>query len=133
MDMPPSPIIPEVDFSVSATGITITSDRLMTPKFVPFDIAGRCTTCKSDVVEIDYSVTPNGVTIQCPRLKSVKYVIFDFRYNLPNQCVFRVRTRGRVFNIPYNEIAPQMPPIPDQTEGKTQEQEEEEAAEMIKK
>lgn len=93
--------LPEVDFLVSARGIQITSERLLTPRFVPFDTPGKCHLCKCDGVEIDFAVSQGGITFFCPRMKGLKFVAFDLKKELPNHCVFRVKTKGRVFNIPH--------------------------------
>ena len=89
--------IPEVDFKLSSTGITILCPRLYTPRFIPFDIAGRCEICKSDTAEIDY-------TIYCSRLARTKFVPYDLGYELfPSYCLFRIKTRGKVFNIQHGK------------------------------
>ena len=96
--------IPEVDFKLSSTGITILCPRLYTPRFIPFDIAGRCDTCKSDSAEIDYLITIDGITIYCSRLFRPKFVPFDHGYELfPEYCLFRVKTKGKVFNVPHGK------------------------------
>lgn len=93
--------LPEVDFLVSARGIQVTSERLLTPRFVPFDVPGKCHLCKCDGVEIDFAVSQGGITFFCPRMKGLKFVAFDLKKELPNHCVFRVKSKGRVFNIPH--------------------------------
>ena len=40
--------LPKFDFSVTTNGVTLTSDRLLASRFVPFDRAGRCKECRSD-------------------------------------------------------------------------------------
>uniref|UniRef100_A0A1I8BSB4 Classical arabinogalactan protein 9-like n=1 Tax=Meloidogyne hapla TaxID=6305 RepID=A0A1I8BSB4_MELHA len=37
-----SQILPEVEFNITSIGITLSSSRLSTPRFVPYDQAGRC-------------------------------------------------------------------------------------------
>ena len=92
--------IPEVDFKVSAVGITILCGRLYTPRFVPFDIRGKCECCRSDAVELDFVITKEGITIYCNRLQKPRFVPFDYPYQqLPNYCMFRVKTRAKIFNI----------------------------------
>ncbi|CAK5077646.1 unnamed protein product [Meloidogyne enterolobii] len=77
-------ILPEVDFNVTPTGITISaSDRLSNPRFIPFNHPGRCRECKSTEVEIDFIVTKEGVTIFCNRVKGNQFVPFDTIYELP--------------------------------------------------
>ena len=92
--------IPEIDFKVSSTGITILGERFYTPRFVPFELKGPCQCCKSDAVEIDYVITTEGVTIYCNRLDKPKFVPYDLPYQtFPNYCLFRVKTRAKIFNI----------------------------------
>lgn len=97
-------ILPEIEFNILANGITIISnDRLSTPRFLPYDEGGRCKCCKATEVEIDYIVTKEGVTIYCTRFTNPRFVAFDSIYDLPGYCFFRVKNKGRVFNIPYGE------------------------------
>ena len=92
--------IPEVDFNITSTGITVLCTRLYTPRFVPFDIKGRCDSCKADGAEIDFVVTIDGIMIYCTRLLKPVFVPFDWPYNkFPQSCMFRVKTRAKVFNI----------------------------------
>ena len=92
--------IPEIDFKVSSTGITILGERFYTPRFVPFELKGPCQCCKSDAVEIDYVITTEGVTIYCNRLDKPKFVPYDLPYQtFPNYCLFRVKTRAKIFNV----------------------------------
>jgi hypothetical protein len=94
--------LPTVDFLVTARGITVISDRLDSGKFIPFDLMGKCSSCKADTFEIDYAVGMDGVFLFSPRLKTGKFVSFDYKFELPNHCLFRVSCKGRVFNIPHN-------------------------------
>nr|CAD2198875.1 unnamed protein product [Meloidogyne enterolobii] len=97
-----SQILPEVDFNISSSGITVLSSRLTTPRFIPYDQSGRCKECKSTEVEIDFIVTKEGVTIYCTRIGSgTRFVPFDTVYELPTHCFFKVRNKGRVFNVPH--------------------------------
>nr|CAD2207066.1 unnamed protein product [Meloidogyne enterolobii] len=96
-------VIPEVLFTVSSYGVTISSPRLMTARFVEFDLAGKCKSCKGENVDIDFIVTPKDVTLYCNRLKSEKVVMFDHIYEIPQQCIFRVKSRGKNFNIFHKE------------------------------
>ena len=92
--------IPEVDFRVSSTGITIICSRFNTPRFVEFDIRGKCDTCRSDSAEIDFLITIEGITIYCTRMRQPIFMPFDYKYTtLPEYCLFRVKTRGKSFNI----------------------------------
>ena len=92
--------IPEVDFKISAVGITILCGRLYTPRFVPFDIKGKCECCRSDAAELDFVITKEGITIYCNRLHKSRFVPFDYPYqHFPSYCMFRIKTRARIFNI----------------------------------
>nr|CAD2191199.1 unnamed protein product [Meloidogyne enterolobii] len=96
-------VLPEVLFAVSSSGVTISSPRLITARFVEFDLAGKCKSCKGENVDIDFIVTPKDVTLYCNRLKSEKVVMFDHIYEIPQQCVFRVKSKGRNYNIIHKE------------------------------
>nr|CAD2187030.1 unnamed protein product [Meloidogyne enterolobii]CAD2204538.1 unnamed protein product [Meloidogyne enterolobii] len=96
-------VIPEVLFTVSSSGVTISSPRLITARFVEFDMAGKCKSCRGENVDIDFIVTPKDVTLYCNRLKSEKVVMFDHIYEIPQQCVFRVKSKGKNFNIFHKE------------------------------
>lgn len=97
-------ILPEIDFNILSTGITIKSnDRLSTPRFIPYDQGGRCKECKATEVEVDFVVTKDGVTLYCTRIKGSRFVAFDRPYELPGHCFFRIKNKGRVFNIPHGE------------------------------
>ena len=92
--------IPEIDFKLSSTGITIICPRLYTPRYIPFDIVGKCETCKSDTAEINFLITIDGITIYCSRLQQPKFVPYDLKYeSFPSFCLFRVKTKGKVFNV----------------------------------
>ena len=70
-------ILPEIEFYVNSSGVTIFCTQLITPRFVPFDQKGRCPTCKSDNVELEYIIQTEGITLVCPRFKKDKFVQFD--------------------------------------------------------
>ena len=96
--------IPEIDFKVSSTGITVLCQRFYTPRFIQFDVTGRCESCRADSTEIDFLVTIDGVTIYCSRMRQPIFVPFDYKYMvLPNYCLFRVKTRGKIFNIEHGK------------------------------
>ena len=96
--------IPEIDFKLSSTGITIVCPRLYTPRYLPFDIIKKCDACKSDTAEIDFLVTIDGITIYSSRLQQPKFVPYDLKYeSFPQHCLFRVKTRGKVFNIEHGK------------------------------
>ena len=96
--------IPEIDFKVSSTGITVLCPRFYTPRFIQFDVTGRCESCRADSTEIDFLVTVDGVTIYCSRMRQPIFVPFDYKYMvLPNYCLFRVKTRGKIFNIEHGK------------------------------
>jgi hypothetical protein len=83
-------ILPQVDFNVSSIGITIISERLSIPRFIPFDMGGKCRECKSTEAEIDFIISKEGATICCNRFNGPKFVPFDCVYELPGYCFFRV-------------------------------------------
>jgi hypothetical protein len=96
--------LPEIEFSISSSGITIFSPtRLTTPRYLQFDSKGRCQTCKSDNVEVDYVIQREGVTIFCSRLKQEKYIPFDTATPIiVDRAFLRIKTRNRSFNLPFN-------------------------------
>lgn len=98
--------MPTIDFTVTSNGITIFSDKyLKTPRFVPFDLAGKCQLCKSDAVDLDYVIQPYGCIFYCNRLKRERFVPFDISAKMEEGCTFfRVKTRGRSMNIPYESL-----------------------------
>ncbi|CAK5086084.1 unnamed protein product [Meloidogyne enterolobii] len=102
-----SQILPEVDFNISSSGLTVLSSRLTTPRFIPYDQSGKCKECKSTEVEIDFIVTKEGVTIYCTRIGSgTRFVPFDTVFDLPTHCFFKIKNKGRVFNVPHG-VQPQ--------------------------
>ena len=102
--------IPSIEFAVNSNGITVFSiNYLKVPRFIQFDIPGKCQNCKSDAAEIDYVVQPNGVTVYCSRLKHECFVEFD---NLAvispgTTTFFRIKIKGKIFNIPFREAGNQ--------------------------
>nr|CAD2196649.1 unnamed protein product [Meloidogyne enterolobii] len=113
-----SQILPEVDFNISSSGITVLSYRLTTPRFIPYDQSGKCKECKSTEVEIDFIVTKEGVTIYCNRIGSgTRFVPFDTVYDLPTHCFFKIKNKGRVFNVPHG-VQPQQILHQNPTKGK---------------
>uniref|UniRef100_A0A1I8BWZ4 NPL domain-containing protein n=1 Tax=Meloidogyne hapla TaxID=6305 RepID=A0A1I8BWZ4_MELHA len=85
-------MIPEVLFTVTTSGITISSARLNTSRFVEFDLIGKCRSCKGENIDIDFVITPRNVTLYCNRIKSEKVVLFD--------------TKGKSFHVIHNEQPP---------------------------
>lgn len=105
-----SQLLPEITFNLLSNGITIiANDRLSTPRFLPFDQAGKCRECKSTEVEIDYIITKEGVTIYCSRFKTHRFVQFDYIYEFPGHCIFRVKNKGRVFNVEHGQVICEQP------------------------
>nr|CAD2209235.1 unnamed protein product [Meloidogyne enterolobii] len=93
-------ILPEIEFNITANGLTISaSERISTPRFVPFDHAGRCRECKGSEVELDFVVTKEGVTCYCTRIKTPTFIPFDTIHDLPGHCFFKIKNKGRIFNI----------------------------------
>jgi hypothetical protein len=107
-------ILPEAEFSITGNGITISSERLTTPRFIPFDINGKCRECKSTELELDFVVTKEGVTLFCSRNKQSRFLPFDAVYELPGYCFFRVKNKARVFNVPHG--SPPEPKVINQNE-----------------
>jgi len=92
--------LPEISINITTTGITINSDeRLSTPRFLPFDQKGKCSNCKSTEMEIDFAVTKEGVTIFCSRIRGSRFVPFDHVIGLPGYTFFKIKNKGRVFNV----------------------------------
>jgi len=99
-------MLSEIEIIVNTSGVTIICPYLYTPRFIPFDLKGRCKSCKSDNVEIDYVIQPEGITIFCSRLKKEKFVPFDksaqFNQKDANydSRTVRIRSRSKSYNIP---------------------------------
>lgn len=85
-----SQILPEVEININPNGITISSARLLPPRFIPYDQGGKCRECKSTEVELDFVVTKEGITIYCTRISGTRFVPFDIVYDLPGICFFKV-------------------------------------------
>jgi hypothetical protein len=95
-------ILPAIDFHVTSNGITVSaSERLSTPKFLEFDTTGRCRNCRGTEAELDFIVTKEGVTIYCTRFREKRFIPFDSVNDLPGHCFFKIRNKGRVFNVPF--------------------------------
>lgn len=105
-------ILPEIDFNILSTGITISSKRLNTPRFLPFDQPGKCRECRSTEAEIDFVVAKEGVTVFCNRIKGSRFVQFDRINDLPGYCFFKIRNKGRVCQVPYGEKSAAYQPKP---------------------
>ena len=93
---------PEVSIVVNHGGLTISSKRFDTARFVPFEV--HCKSCKSNSVSIDFVITNEGVSIQCPKFKSEKFLNFDKVYDMPRKTFIRVKTRSNTFAIPINNV-----------------------------
>lgn len=77
-------------------------ESLATPRFVPWDLPGRCTRCKSGTVEIDYIIQEQGVTIFSARLKGgERFIAFDKIAKFGDQAFMRIRARNKILNIPF--------------------------------
>ncbi|CAK5022768.1 unnamed protein product [Meloidogyne enterolobii] len=48
------------------------------------------------------SAVSEGVVVYCTRFEGSRFVPFDLLYDLPRHCFFKVKNKGRVFNVPYN-------------------------------
>lgn len=74
---------------------------MLTPRFIPWDLPGRCTRCKSGTVEIDYIIQPQGVSIFSSRLKGgERFLAFDKQVDIPDRAVMRIKARNKVLNLP---------------------------------
>lgn len=104
-------ILPEIDFVVTSAGVTLSSERLNTPRFLPFDHPGKCRECKSSDVDLDFVVCKEGVSVFCNRIKGSRFVQFDFVHDLPGHCFFKIRSKGRVFNVQHGKEAVATSPI----------------------
>lgn len=92
-------IIPTAEFKYSPIGVTISSERLDTARFVPYDVPGKCRECP---YKVDHVVSRDGIWTRCKQhLKKKKFVPFDVIYDLPAHCCFRLQIHGNVFNVPY--------------------------------
>lgn len=89
-----------IEINLNTSGITIFSENLSTPRFIPFDQKGRCPVCKSDNVEIDYILQPQGITIYCSRLKQEKFVAFDKNVTIGENSTVKLKSRSRCYNVP---------------------------------
>lgn len=104
-------ILPAIDFQITCNGITVNaSERLRNPRFLPFDIHGRCSGCRGTEAELDFIVTKEGITIYCSRFRGKRFVPFDVINDLPGHCFFKIRNKGRVFNVPYGQPPPILSP-----------------------
>ncbi|KAL3121895.1 hypothetical protein niasHT_000460 [Heterodera trifolii] len=73
-------ILPTVDISHTINGITVSSERIAVARTIPFDIVGKCKECKA--------TDPRSVP-------------FDVIYELPGYTFFKIRNKGRVFNVEF--------------------------------
>ncbi|KAL3117495.1 hypothetical protein niasHT_005566 [Heterodera trifolii] len=93
-------IVPSVEISQNSNGITVSSERIAVPRTIQFDILGKCRECKATECEAEWCITKEGVTIWCTRFKiSPRFVPFDVIYDLPGYTFFKIRNKGRVFNV----------------------------------
>ena len=90
--------LPEIDFAVSASGITIHSKRFKEARFLEFDVKGRCKLCKSNTVDVEYYVTEGGLEVCSSRFKTRRFIFFDNSAPLPNRAIFWVRSKGVRYN-----------------------------------
>ena len=91
---------PEVDFSVTISGVTIFSPRFMEPRFIEWDVKGRCSKCKSSAVDLDFFVNGDGLELHSNRLNTPRYVAFDLPVPIPSDSYYKVRMKGHSYNIP---------------------------------
>jgi len=98
--------LPEIEFNVNSSGVTIFCTQLITPRFVPFDQKGKCPLCKSDNVELSYIIQTEGITLVCPRFKKDKFVQFDANgkpSSLREITNCRIKSRNKTYNFPIFE------------------------------
>jgi hypothetical protein len=96
-----SPVgVPEITVSVNSQGITINCSALETPRFVPFEVKGRCSMCNSSNAEIEYVLHRHGLRLKSSRIKEPKFVAFDKVADISDKSLFRLITRNTRFNIP---------------------------------
>ena len=62
-------ILPEVQFNVTSTGVTISSARFNTPRIVQFDLPGKCRGCKGTDLQLDHIITKDGIIMFSNRMK----------------------------------------------------------------
>jgi hypothetical protein len=91
---------PEIEFVAYANGMMIKCKRFKTPRYITWDLPGRCSRCKSSEVDIDYVLQPNGVTIKCNRLNSQIYLAFDEGARWTDGTQICLRSRTKVLNMP---------------------------------
>uniref|UniRef100_A0A183CA76 HSF_DOMAIN domain-containing protein n=1 Tax=Globodera pallida TaxID=36090 RepID=A0A183CA76_GLOPA len=48
---------------------------------------------------MDYMVTKEGVTVWCTRINGPAFVPFDFVYDLPGHTFFKIKNKGRAFDV----------------------------------
>jgi hypothetical protein len=99
--MAPIMELPSIEFAIHSFGVALFSPNFTMPRFIPFDIKGRCRGCKGDMVELDYVVQPIGVTVFCSRMKEEKFIEFDKKPFMPDDdAIIRIRSRSRAFSMP---------------------------------
>lgn len=77
----------------------------MTPRFIPWDLPGRCTRCKSGTVEIDYIIQNQGVSIYSSRLKGgERFVSFDKPVEFNEYGYIRIKSRNKILNLPLRGV-----------------------------
>ena len=108
-DIDTNDIIPEIDLVVNSIGITIyCASRLNMPRFVPFDVRGRCTQCRGDGVDIEYIIDMHGITLYSTRMNNQKFVPFDrlvYFDEIANRGI-KIKHRGKHFTIPIKKAHP---------------------------
>ena len=92
--------LPEINVTVTSQGVTINCTALETPRFVPFEVKGRCNLCNSSNAELEYVLHRHGLWLHSSRIKEPKFVAFDKVANVTDKSMFRLRTRNTRFNIP---------------------------------
>lgn len=102
-------ILPNIEISNNAMGISVSSDRLNSRRFIPYDkVAKRGRKNKLEEPDYDSIVCKEGVYVWSNRIQGSRFIPFDYICDLPNYTFIKVRTKkGRVANIPHGT-----PPTP---------------------
>jgi hypothetical protein len=79
--------------------------RLNTPRYLQWDLPGRCTRCHSSIVEIDYVIQPNGVSVFCSRLSAGEHwIAFDKPMEFDENATVRLKARNKVLNLQLRDV-----------------------------
>jgi len=102
----------DIDIVSGSQGITLyCAKRFRMPRFVPFDVKGRCKQCRGEDMDLEYLIDPTGITISCSRMRKEKYVPFDnkstFNSGSSNaEGVIHIKSRRKRFTLPLERFSP---------------------------